>query len=118
MRLNVQFEFCAAHRLPNYDGPCNRVHGHNYRFVVTIAGEPDEHSGMIMDFVEIERIVKELVVDKIDHRDLNDFLENPTAEFIVKWFWELLEPPLEGLQQIELWEMEGLSVSYRGPGGP
>ena len=54
MDLNVEFKFCAAHRLPNYDGPCNRVHGHNYRFEVEIRGEPDPHSGMILDFVDID----------------------------------------------------------------
>ena len=39
MRLDVEFYFTAAHRLPRYDGPCNRVHGHNYKFFVALEGE-------------------------------------------------------------------------------
>lgn len=114
MLLNVEFKFCAAHRLPFYDGPCQRDHGHNYRFEVVLEGEPDAHSGMVMDFVDIERVVNERIIDKVDHRHLNDFLENPTAELIVKWFWELLKEPLPALAEIRLWEIDNCSVIYRG----
>jgi len=115
MDLNVEFRFCAAHRLPHYDGPCNRVHGHNYRFEVVISGEPDAHSGMILDFTEIDAVVRREIIDRVDHRDLNDFLENPTAELIVRWFWELLEEKLPGLHAIRVWEIDNCSVTYRGP---
>lgn len=114
LELNVEFKFPAAHRLPCYAGPCYRTHGHNYRFCVTIRGTPDAHSGMVMDFTLVEQVVREKIVDKVDHQNLNDFLENPTAENIVVWFWELLEKDLPGLAKIQLWEMDGLSVTYRG----
>ena len=50
MRLEVEFHFAAAHRLPRYDGPCRREHGHNYTFFVALEGEVDPSSGMIFDF--------------------------------------------------------------------
>ena len=117
MRLNVEFKFAAAHRLPCYDGPCNRVHGHNYRFVVTFEGEPDPETGMVLDFTKVEEIVGHEILEVVDHQNLNDFLENPTAELIAVWFWERLEGRLPGLAEITLWEMDNCSVTYRGPSG-
>lgn len=115
MRLDVEFRFAAAHRLPRYDGPCNRVHGHNYRFVVAVEGEVDPASGMVADFGDVKALVQEHVLQRIDHRDLNDVLENPTAENIARWIWELLAPRLSGLAEVRLWEIPDSCVTYRGP---
>ena len=115
MRLDVEFYFAAAHRLPRYDGPCFRMHGHNYQFFVTVEGEVDPRSGMITDFGELKRIVGELVLAKVDHRTLNDTLENPTAENIARWIWETLAPHLAGLAEVRLFEVPGCCVTYRGP---
>ena len=52
MRLEAEFHFAAAHRLPFYDGPCFRMHGHNYRLIVGVDGTPDAKSGMGIDFVQ------------------------------------------------------------------
>ncbi len=114
MRLDVEFYFAAAHRLPRYEGPCFRMHGHNYKFFVAVEGEVDPASGMIADFGEIKRIVGELVLAKVDHRVLNDTLENPTAENIARWIWEALEKPLPGLCEVRLWEIPDSCVVYRG----
>jgi len=115
MRLDVEFYFAAAHRLPRYDGPCNRVHGHNYRFFVALEGEVEPRSGMIADFGDVKRIVQEHVLARVDHRDLNDVLENPTAENIARWLWEVLEPHLPGLAEVRLFEIPDSCVTYRGP---
>ncbi|MFL5300536.1 MAG: 6-carboxytetrahydropterin synthase QueD [Anaeromyxobacteraceae bacterium] len=117
MRLDVEFYFAAAHRLPRYDGPCFRMHGHNYRMFVAVEGETDPHSGMIADFGRIKEIVQEHVLSRTDHRTLNDFLENPTAENIARWIWEELAPHLAGLSEVKLWEIPGCAVVYRGPRG-
>jgi 6-pyruvoyltetrahydropterin/6-carboxytetrahydropterin synthase len=117
MRLDVEFHFAASHRLPRYDGPCSRLHGHNYRFVVAVEAEVDPRSGMIADFGEVKRVVGDAVLARADHRDLNDVLENPTAENIARWIWETLEGRLPGLAEVRLWEIPGCSVTYRGPGG-
>jgi 6-pyruvoyltetrahydropterin/6-carboxytetrahydropterin synthase len=117
MRLDVEFSFGAAHRLPRYDGPCFRTHGHNYRFFVALEGEVDPRSGMIADFGEVKRIVQEQVLARVDHRDLNDVLENPTAENIARWIWEVLEPHVPGLAEIRLYEVPDSCVTFRGPRG-
>jgi 6-pyruvoyltetrahydropterin/6-carboxytetrahydropterin synthase len=117
MRLDVEFYFAAAHRLPRYDGPCFRMHGHNYKFFVALEGDVDPASGMIADFGEVKRIVGEQVLARVDHRNLNDVLENPTAENIARWIWEVLEPHVTGLCEIRLYEIPDSCVTYRGPGG-
>ncbi len=117
MRLDVEFYFAAAHRLPRYEGPCFRLHGHNYRFFVTIEGDVDPATGMIADFGKIKEIVAEEVLARTDHRNLNDILENPTAENIARWIWEVLLPRMPGLREVRLFEIPGCCVTYRGEGG-
>lgn len=93
--------------LPNHAGKCSRLHGHSYRFEVAVRG-PVQTSGpargMIEDFDEIERIVDQSVLDELDHRHLNEHIENPTVENIVLWIWQRLEGRLPGLDEIVLWE--------------
>jgi 6-pyruvoyltetrahydropterin/6-carboxytetrahydropterin synthase len=112
--LDVDFDFCAAHRLPLYDGPCVRMHGHNYKLRVSVRGVPDAKTGILMDFEEIRRVVTEHVVGVVDHQVLNDFLENPTAENVVQWAWKRLEGKLSGLRELRLWETPAYSVACRG----
>jgi 6-pyruvoyltetrahydropterin/6-carboxytetrahydropterin synthase len=118
-RLEVEFYFAAAHRLPRYEGPCFRMHGHNYRFFIAVEGDVDPASGMIADFGVPKQTVQEHVMSRVDHRTLNDFLENPTAENIARWIWEALAPHLAGLVEVRLFEIPDSCVTYRGPvGGP
>ncbi len=117
MRLDVEFRFAAAHRLPRYDGPCSRVHGHNYRFLVGVEGEVSPGTGMIADFGDVKAAVQAQVLARVDHRDLNEFLENPTAENIARFIWEALEEKLPGLCEVRLYEIPDSCVTYRGPGG-
>jgi 6-pyruvoyltetrahydropterin/6-carboxytetrahydropterin synthase len=116
MRLDVEFHFAAAHRLPRYEGPCFRMHGHNYRFLVGLEGEVDPGTGMIADFGVVQAIVQEHVLARADHRTLNDFLDNPTAENIARWIWEALDGHVPGLCEVKLYEIPGCAVTYRGPG--
>lgn len=116
MRLDVEFYFAAAHRLPRYQGPCFRMHGHNYKFFVGLEGEVDPATGMIADFGEIKQVVGEKVLARADHQTLNDFLENPTAENIARWIWETLAPHLPGLVEVRLFEIPDSCVTYRGAG--
>ena len=115
MRLDVEFYFAAAHRLPRYDGPCFRQHGHNYRFFIALEGEVDPKTGMIIDFGVLKQVVQEQILARADHRDLNDVLENPTAENIARWIWESLEERLPGLCEVRLHEIPDSCVTYRGP---
>ena len=113
MELSVDFFFSAAHRLPFYNGACARLHGHNYKFRVTLAGKPNPRDGMIRDFEEIRTKVWESALVKCDHQNLNDFMENPTAENLILWMWERLKPEIDGLKELRLWETPEYCVSYR-----
>ncbi len=116
-QIETEFTFAAAHRLPRYQGKCFNLHGHNYRLQVVLRGEPDPYSGILVDFGEVEKTVKEHLLDKVDHTNLNDFIENPTAENIAAWMWQRLLGKLPGLAEIRLWEVPTSCVVYRGPQG-
>ena len=113
MLLSVDFHFCSAHQLPFYDGPCKRLHGHNYQLRVTLTGKPSPKDGMIRDFDEIKKIAWESCLAECDHHNLNDLMENPTAENMVVWMWDRLEKKIDGLRELQLWETPEYCVTYR-----
>ena len=128
-----QVHFNAAHRLNNPDfstnwneekfGPCNnpRWHGHNYVLEVTVKGQPDPETGYVIDLGVLKRILTEAVVDKCDHRNLNeevDFLEGilPSTENLVIAFWNEIEPRLTSgkLHCVRLYETDRNFAEYFG----
>lgn len=76
----------AAHQLHGLrEGhKCGRMHGHNYRIEVTITGRVTEQ-GFVVDAEEIDRWVGSAIMQQLDHRTLNDVIEQPTAENIAMW---------------------------------
>ena len=125
--------FSASHRLfnPNlsreennalFDKCANEMgHGHNYVLEVTVAGEPQERSGYVIDLKELKEILKTEILDKVDHKHLNhdvEFLRGviPTAENVARAFWRVLQPRIRGgrLYSIRLHETENNVVEYRG----
>jgi 6-pyruvoyltetrahydropterin/6-carboxytetrahydropterin synthase len=114
MFVTKKFTFSAAHFLTKYKGKCENLHGHTYKLTVTVEGDMKD-DGMVIDFVELKKIVNERVIDKLDHSSLNDLFENPTAELIAKWVWEQLgDIPGARLYEVKLWESSTSSVTYRG----
>lgn len=72
IRLTKEFRFEAAHSLEGYDGACSQIHGHSYRLLVTVEGEPLDSpgapkDGMVMDFGVLKGIVNREIVDRLDH---------------------------------------------------
>ncbi len=72
IRITKQFNFETGHALYGYDGKCRNVHGHSYKFSVTVIGVPisdsnDVKFGMVIDFSDLKKIVKEDIVDVFDH---------------------------------------------------
>ena len=118
MQIFREFTFDAAHRLDHLpEGhKCARVHGHTYRLVVHVEGEPDPVVGWVVDFAEVKRLVME-VLEPLDHHMLNDVpgLEQPTTERIAEWIWHRLKPGLPGLCMITLWENRNSGCTYTGP---
>lgn len=105
MLVTKEFTFDAAHHLTKYHGKCEHVHGHTYRLQVTVEGDVQEN-GLVIDFVILKKIVKERVLEKYDHRDLNKYFENPTAENVVMAIWE----ELKDLSKLLGAEMENLNM--------
>ncbi len=123
--------FNAAHRLHNSSwdekkndtifGKCNNpnYHGHNYDLVVKIIGEPDLQTGYVIDLKKLSNIIKENVLDKFDHKNLNldtkEFKDlNPTAENIAIVIYNILKENIENKfdLQIRLYETERNFVEY------
>jgi len=116
MILNMRYRFEAAHRLPQHRGMCRFLHGHSYGLRVSLEVVINPETGMGCDFADVDEVVQEKVLTRADHRNLNDFIENPTAEMICCWIWEQLEEALPGrLVEIEVHETADCSCVYRGP---
>ncbi len=105
MKIGREFYFDAAHSLPEYKGKCEQVHGHTYKLEVEIEGKVKE-KGLVLDFEELKRAVEKKVIDRLDHKNLNEILENPTCEKIAEWSFRELKPELP-LHSIKLWEGQG-----------
>ncbi|MEJ7914020.1 MAG: 6-carboxytetrahydropterin synthase [Chitinophagaceae bacterium] len=123
--------FNAAHRLnnPEWDtqknaevfGKCNysNFHGHNYDLIVKVTGEPDPLTGFVIDLKVLSDIIKETVLEKFDHKNLNLDTEefstlNPTAENIAVVIYHLLRARIsEKMElQVRLYETERNFVEY------
>lgn len=134
MKLTRKYHFSTAHRLHSnllsdeenlrIFGKCNNPngHGHNYYLEVTVGGEPDPVTGMIINLADLDEAVNRLVVKKFDHKHLNldteEFKElNPTSENMVKVIWDLLAPELPPLSKIGLYETEKNYFEYSGETG-
>ena len=130
--LTKTFGFSAAHCLHTAAlsaeenravfGKCNNLHGHghNYELEVTVRGAIDPRTGMIMDLGVLMQTVQDAVIERFDHKHLNeDTAEfrtlNPTGENIVKVIWDLLKPRLgASLTRVGLWETPKNFFEYYG----
>jgi 6-pyruvoyltetrahydropterin/6-carboxytetrahydropterin synthase len=119
--VSVEQTFAAGHALRNYKGKCENVHGHNYRVMVTVQGEQLDASGLLVDFLDIKRLMGG-VIDYLDHRFINDLAPfdeiNPSAENIAKYFYDRLSGGLKNdvpvrISEIRVWETDSSSAVYR-----
>jgi 6-pyruvoyltetrahydropterin/6-carboxytetrahydropterin synthase len=133
MIVTAKLGFSAAHRLnnPARDAEWNRRvydkcdnpagHGHNYAIEVSVEGEIDPETGMVIDLKRLKEIVRRVIISRVDHTNLNsdvDFLRGviPTAENLAVAFWRELAPAIDQgrLVEITLKETENNSAVYRG----
>lgn len=113
--LRKTIEFAASHFLTDYHGKCEHLHGHNYTLTVTLKGKK-QSDGMVFDFVELKKLLQEKIYNRVDHKHLNDILQNPSSENMCEWIWEELSLELEGkLYSITLCETARSCVEYFGP---
>ena len=115
--LTKTFRFEAAHSLPHAgEGhKCARLHGHSYRVDVHVTGQPDPHTGWVIDFGDIKRIV-EPILDELDHRFLNEIpgLENSTSELLGTYLWNRISEAMPQLSAVTVWESETSRCVVRG----
>lgn len=135
IRLTRKAEFCAAHFYHNpafseeenrrVFGKCANLHGHghNYTLEVTVAGEPDAATGMLLDLRELKEIIEQEVMQRLDHRSLNHEVAElagkvPTCENVAMAIWKRLEPRISSgsngggvfLDRVRLYESPDLYV--------
>ena len=105
MRIYKEFTFEAGHFLPMAQAgdPNGRLHGHSFVVRITVEGEPDPETGLILHFDEFSAKLAGLK-DKLDPRLLNEVkgLEIPTLERIAAWIWRELAPALPGLAEVQV----------------
>jgi len=133
--LSRKEHFNAAHKLCNPDwseeknrqvfGPCANLHGHNFNLIVTVKGEPDPATGFVIDLKKLGEVIREEVVEKIDHKNLNldvDFMKGKMAscEILIVEIWKILTEAISTissqamLHSIRLYETPKNYVEYFG----
>lgn len=129
--------FNAAHKLynPNWTeernaevfGPCANAnwHGHNFELITTVKGTPDPETGFVVDLKQLSNLIRDKVIDKLDHKNLNmdvDFMLGKMAscEILVMEIWKILQPevaritPNGQLHSLKLYETPRNFVEYFG----
>jgi 6-pyruvoyltetrahydropterin/6-carboxytetrahydropterin synthase len=106
IELTQSFTFEAAHFLPSApEGNENRrIHGHSFGVEVTVSGNPDIGTGLLIHFDAFREICYRLVHQKLDHQLLNDIagFENPTLENMCQQIWNILAPELPQLSAVTM----------------
>jgi 6-pyruvoyltetrahydropterin/6-carboxytetrahydropterin synthase len=118
MRAEVskKIGFDAAHWLPGYDGPCSRVHGHHWTVEVTVSGEINDSTGMVIDFKKLKGYLS-FIEEIFDHHQINDTIQNPTAENIAQFIYTAIANGLDcslQLDSVTVWETEDSKATVRG----
>jgi len=134
-RVSREIDFCYGHRLLDYQGKCQHLHGHNGKVCITIEAAGLDRQGMVLDFSEIKRVVSRWIDEQLDHRMLlrrDDpavsllqqlgepmFLMdvNPTAENIAKLIFDYAAGQGFPVVEVRLWETAVCAATYSGPAG-
>jgi 6-pyruvoyltetrahydropterin/6-carboxytetrahydropterin synthase len=96
--VTIETEFSAAHIIRGYNGPCSRLHGHNWKVIVEAKAEELDTIGMSIDFYSLRKMTEKITA-KFDHRDINSIPPfnkelNPTSENIAQYIFNELKKQL------------------------
>ncbi len=118
--ITIKTDFAAAHKLNNYHGACENLHGHNFIVEVSVLCDKLDDSYIAIDFKELKKIVKN-IVGKLDHTYLNDHSyfknTNPTSEMIAKYIYEQTEAALDRdckPHKVSIYETQNSKATYWG----
>jgi 6-pyruvoyltetrahydropterin/6-carboxytetrahydropterin synthase len=120
----VEKMFSAAHALRDYHGQTEPIHGHNYRIRVLLEGAQLDRTGLLVDFLEVDAIMKDVVM-RYDHLYLNEAPPfdtlNPSAENMAQYFHEQISTHLAQrgrdnavrVSEVTVWETPEMRATYR-----
>jgi 6-pyruvoyltetrahydropterin/6-carboxytetrahydropterin synthase len=117
-KVSVTTSFAAAHRLREYEGPCENLHGHNWLVKAQIGTEELDAIGIAYDFKKLKKHLHE-IIDQFDHKLLNDISPfdklNPTSENLARHIFQSLAekiPPRLKVMAVEVGESEHYTAAY------
>ena len=118
MKIYRTYTIHSARFIPTLDTdhPCSKMHGHTFKIIIELDGSIDKNTGFLMDFYDLDLIVNDKIIQKIDHKVLNDIngLENPSSEHLSIWIWNKLIDSIPILSQITVSEDHGTGIKYSG----
>lgn len=117
--LKVVTQFAAAHRLRNFYGKCEALHGHNWKVEIFVSAASLDEAGLVLDFGKIKTQAKE-ILDEIDHTFLNDLPpfqdQNPSSENLARYLFERLSAAMNDdrvkVTRVAVWESDHTSAAY------
>jgi 6-pyruvoyltetrahydropterin/6-carboxytetrahydropterin synthase len=112
-KITKTFTFAACHHIPDH-GKCGQKHGHTYEVDLVLRSAKLEPGGMVMDYGGISSIFRPYLEEHLDHKDLNEWLENPTAELIAMKIYQDHEGVIPHLSAVIVRESPTTSAEYTG----
>jgi 6-pyruvoyltetrahydropterin/6-carboxytetrahydropterin synthase len=117
--VKIVTQFAAAHRLENFYGKCEALHGHNWKVEVFLVGETLDRAGLLMDFGVVKARTKE-VLEEVDHKYLNELAafqdRNPSSENLACYLYERLGAIFNRngvkINRVNVWESDTSCASY------
>ncbi|MBM4284868.1 MAG: 6-carboxytetrahydropterin synthase QueD [Deltaproteobacteria bacterium] len=117
--VKIVTQFSAAHRLDNFYGKCEALHGHNWKVEVFLQGQRLDETGLLRDFGVVKARTRE-VLEEVDHKFLNDLPafrnQNPSSENLARYLFERLVPLLNGdgvqVSRVNVWESDTSCAAY------
>jgi 6-pyruvoyltetrahydropterin/6-carboxytetrahydropterin synthase len=120
--VSVEDSFAAGHFLRNYQGKCEKPHGHNYKVRVTLVGDELDKAGLLVDFKDLRDVMKQ-VIDRLDHQMINEVAPfttlNPSAENLARYFYDEVHPWLARVsggrvrvKNVTVYETESTTATY------
>ncbi|MBW1917807.1 MAG: 6-carboxytetrahydropterin synthase QueD [Deltaproteobacteria bacterium] len=120
--LKIITQFSAAHRLENFYGKCEALHGHNWKVEIFVVSASLDDAGLVRDFGQLKAAAKE-ILEEVDHTYLNELpafrTQNPSSENLARYLFERLGTVINDGQvkvtRVTVWESDTSSASYYLP---
>ena len=113
--IKVKADFSAAHNLRNYEGKCEKLHGHNWIVEAAFRYKKLDENGLAVDFRIAKAALKD-AVEEFDHSYLNELgyfkKTNPTSENIAKFIFDSIKKEIKGIYSVAVWENERSCAVY------